>query len=83
MQYGFRPARPCEINAQNAILNLLSQNELFMLLLIDFSKAFDLIEHKILIRKLEQFGIGVIVLQWFKSDRICGQTDPIRICKWY
>ena len=70
MQYGFRPGRSCEhalLNAQNLILNSLSKKEISMLLLIDFSKAFDLIEHSILLKKLEHYGIRGIVLEWFKS----------------
>ena len=70
MQYGFRPGRSCEhalLNAQNFILNSLSKKEISMLLLIDFSKAFDTIEHSILLKKLEHYGIRGIVLEWFKS----------------
>lgn len=59
-QYGFRPGRSCEhalLDAQNIILNSLSKNEVAMLLLIDFSKAFDLVDHKILLNKLNHYGI--------------------------
>lgn len=34
---------------------------------IDFSKAFDLVDHKILRRKLEIYGITPLALKWFKS----------------
>ena len=63
MQYGFRSAKSCE----NALLNFLSKKEIAILLLFDFSKAFDMIEHKILMRKLGHYGLRRIVLEWFKS----------------
>ena len=43
-QYGFRPGRSCEhalLNAQSTILHSLSKNQVALLLLLDYSKAFD------------------------------------------
>ena len=37
------------------------------LLLIDFRKAFDLINHEILMKKLAYYGVEDNVLQWFSS----------------
>ena len=59
-QYGFRPRRSCEhalLNAQNSILDSLNKRQISLLLLIDFSKAFDMVEHPILLKKLEHYGI--------------------------
>ena len=55
MQYGFRQGRSCEqalLKAQNILLDSLNRNKVSLLLLIDFSKAFDMVEHSILLKKL-------------------------------
>ena len=69
-QYGFRPKRSCEhalLNAQNILLESLSKRQVSLLLLIDFSKAFDMVEHKILLEKLKHYGIRGPALKWLES----------------
>ena len=69
-QYGFRPGRSCEhalLDAQHTILNSLAKKEVALLLLVDFSKAFDVLSHDVLIDKLQHYGIRGQALQWFKS----------------
>ena len=70
MQYGFRKSRSCEhalLAAQNCILNTLNKNEIALLLLIDFSKAFDMVDHDILLDKLFRYGIRGNTLKWMRS----------------
>ena len=70
LQYGFRPGRSCEhalLKAQDILLDSLNQRQVSLLLLIDFSKAFDMVEHDILLDKLEHYGIRGMALQWFTS----------------
>ena len=70
MQFGFRAGRSCEhalLTATNSILHSLNKNQVSLLLLIDFSKAFDMVEHSILIKKLANYGIRGNTLEWFKS----------------
>ena len=70
MQYGFRSGRSCEhalLKAQSILLDTLNKKEIALLLLIDFSKAFDMVEHTILLKKLEHYGIRGTALLWLKS----------------
>ena len=70
MQYGFRPGRSCEhalLKAQQVLLDSLSRRQVSLLLLIDFSKAFDMVEHSILLKKLEHYGIRGTALEWITS----------------
>ena len=69
-QYGFRPGHSCEhalLDATNSIRHSLSRKEVSLLLLLDFSKAFDVISHDILLDKLYHYGIRGLAHEWFKS----------------
>ena len=70
MQYGFRSGRSCEhalLKAQSILLDTLNKKQIGLLLFIDFSKAFDMVEHSILLKKLSHYGIRGTALNWFKS----------------
>jgi ribonucleases P/MRP protein subunit RPP40 len=58
------------------------------LVLLDVAKAFDTVDHKILLQKLMYYGFGTGVIKWFASylrDRlghvyVSGSVAPCKIC---
>ena len=69
-QFGFRAGHSCEhaiLTAQSNILRALDRSHIALLLLIDFSKAFDMVDHAALIKKLEHYGIRGSALQWLRT----------------
>lgn len=69
-QYGFREKHSTYmalIKLLDQITNELDNKQFSIGIFIDLSKAFDTIDHNILIRKLQCYGIRGSVLDWFKS----------------
>ena len=69
-QYGFRSNHSCEHAIGQTVGNILKNLENHknsICLLLDLSKAFDTIEHSILLEKLDLYGIRGTALSWFRS----------------
>jgi hypothetical protein len=69
-QYGFRPNRSSICNSivfNNYILNAIENNSQVDVIFTDISKAFDEVDHSILIDLLYKSGFGEPLLSWFKS----------------
>jgi hypothetical protein len=69
-QHGFRKSKSCvtQLLAHiDSILNMLMEGANADVIYLDFAKAFDKVSHKILLKKLENLGIGGKILTWLKS----------------
>ena len=69
-QFGFRRGRSTSdamLNFTDAIYDTFNESKFCISVLLDFSKAFDTVNHEILLRKLYLLGIRSTSLQWFKS----------------
>ena len=69
-QYGFRKNRSTElaiIEFIDKITKAIDKGQYTIGIFLDLSKAFDTINHSILIKKLEYYGIRGVALKWFEN----------------
>ena len=78
-QFGFRPKH----STQQAIITLidkitksLDNGDIVISLFIDLKKAFDTVDHRILLRKLYAYGIRGTMLKWIESY-LSGRTQYV------
>ena len=70
LQFGFRENHSTVmalIEALNKIYKNLDEGKFVLGVFLDLKKTFDTIDHKILLKKLEHYGIRGIVNKWFSS----------------
>ena len=69
-QFGFRQNRGTSqaiLQHLNGIYESLDGDEVMFSMYLDFHKAFDSVDHEILLEKLQYYGIRGLPLTWFKS----------------
>ena len=70
LQSGFRPSfstDSCLIHLSDYILSNQDKGQLTGMVVLDLQKAFDTVNHKILIGKLRSLGLDQIAIKWFSS----------------
>ena len=69
-QYGFRVNRSTEhalIDFIDKITKAIDEGKYSIGIFLDLSKAFDTIDHRILLRKLDHYGIRGVAKDWFEN----------------
>ena len=69
-QFGFRKNRSTEdaiLKLTDKISKVLDERKYTLGVFLDLSRAFDTVNHEILCKTLEHYGIRGICLQWFKN----------------
>src|ERR1043165_8156647 len=70
LQHGFQPGHSTYmslLDIQDKISQAMDNNEYSIGIFLDLAKAFDTVDHKILLYKLETYGIRGLALAWFSS----------------
>lgn len=82
-QFGFMQGKSTELAITyftEGVYNSFNNNDKSSGIFIDFTKAFDLVDHKILLGKLEIAGIRGTPLNWFRTY-LTGRSQQVRIQK--
>ena len=69
-QSGFRPNHSCETALIGMVckwLDSINRGSLIGTVMIDFKKAFDLVDHSLLLKKLKHYKLSENTLSWFAS----------------
>ena len=69
-QSGFRPNHSCEtslLQMINTWLDAINNSQMIGMVMIDFRKAFDLVDHTLLLKKLKYYNISEETISWFSS----------------
>ena len=80
-QFGFQSGMSTDLailDIHSKIVEAFENKKFACCVFLDFAKAFDTVNHKILLKKLEYYGVRGIVLKWFDSY-LCNRPQCVNI----
>jgi len=80
-QFGFREGRSTEdavLELSNFVTDKLENNKKCAAVFLDLAKAFDTVNHSLLLKKLEAMGIRGVPLAWFRSY-LCDRRQKVKV----
>jgi len=80
-QYGFLPKRSTSqaiLQVVNSVSDAINSSEVCLAVFLDIQKAFNTVDHQIMLGKLENAGIRGTALKWFKSF-MTGRTQRVLV----
>ena len=80
-QHGFRSGRSCLsqlMDHYQQIVRILTEGSDVDVIYLDFAKAFDKVDHNILLLKLQKMGVNGSVLKWIKSF-LANRKQTVRV----
>ena len=69
-QFGFQSGKSTSLailDIQSKIIESMEEKKIACCVFLDFAKAFDTVNHEILLKKLQHYGIRGVCLDWFRS----------------
>ena len=69
-QSGFRPNHSCEtalLKMVNTFLEAINNSQIIGMVMVDFRKAFDLVDHTLLLKKLRHYKLSDKTINWISS----------------
>ena len=81
LQHGFLPGRSCITNMllfTDSLTQARDEGKISDAIFFDFAKAFDKVQHKLLLHKLQVYGIEGMLLNWIQSF-LTGRTFKVKV----
>ena len=69
-QFGFQKNKSTALailDVTTKLINAIEKKQFSCCIFLDFAKAFDTVDHEILLHKLEYYGVRGVALEWFHS----------------